>query len=93
MKQQETIKYCPTTVVNTGQFGDQLILYHAMSKQYYVLTAVGAQAWQLLDGKRSIADIGKILVKHYTVEIDKVQSDLSELFQGLSDFGLVQVVD
>lgn len=56
----------------------------------YVLNETGARIWSLLDGRRSLADIGEILVQEYSVESDTVRSDIVEVVEQLRELGMLR---
>lgn len=56
----------------------------------YVLNETGARIWNLLDGQRSLADIGEILVQEYSVESDTVHTDIVEIVDQLRDLGMLR---
>lgn len=56
----------------------------------YVLNETAARIWNLMDGRRSLADIGEILVQEYAVEPDMVGVDLGEIVGQLRDLGMLR---
>jgi hypothetical protein len=56
----------------------------------YVLNETGARIWNLLDGQRSLADIAEILEQEYSVESDKVQTDIVEIVEQLRELGMLR---
>jgi hypothetical protein len=59
----------------------------------YVLNETGALVWQLLDGRRSLADVTEALVQEYEVDPDTAQADLVELVDQLCALGMLQAVE
>ena len=56
----------------------------------YVLNETGARIWNLLDGQRSLADIGEILVREYSVDSHTVLADIVEIIDQLRDLGMLR---
>ncbi len=56
----------------------------------YVLNETGARIWNLLDGQRSLADIGDILVREYSIDSDTVQADVVEIVEQLRELGMLR---
>jgi hypothetical protein len=56
----------------------------------YVLNETGARVWNLLDGQRSLADIGDILVQEYSIDSDTVQADVVEIAEQLRELGMLR---
>lgn len=62
--------------------------------QIEVLNEVGARVLQLVDGKRTIADIAEVIVREYNVEMEQATEDVEELIEGLvGDGALVLSAD
>jgi hypothetical protein len=59
----------------------------------YVLNETGARIWNLLDGQRSLADIGEILVREYSIDADTVQADVVEIVEQLRKLGMLRTVE
>lgn len=59
----------------------------------YVLNETGARIWSLLDGQRSLADIGRILEQEYSVESEIVQTDVVEIVEQLWQLGMLRAVE
>jgi len=57
--------------------------------QYYALEAVGARAWELCDGSRTLAAIAARIAREYDAPIGRIEQDLIELFTELTDENLV----
>ena len=55
----------------------------------YSLNETGAFIWGVLDGSRSLADIGKQLGQMYDADAAKIEADLMEIIAELSESGLV----
>jgi hypothetical protein len=49
-----------------------------------VLNRVGTAIWQLIDGKKSLADIESQLIHTYDVPVDQARSDLRSFMEELS---------
>lgn len=59
----------------------------------YVLNETGAQIWRLIDGRRSLADIGDVLAQEYNVRPETVEADLLEIIGKLEELGMLRAVE
>ena len=59
----------------------------------YVLNETGAQIWRLIDGRRSLADIGDVLAQEYNVRSETVEADLLEIIGQLEELGMLRAVE
>ena len=59
----------------------------------YVLNETGAQIWRLIDGRRSLADIGDVLAQQYNVQPETVEADLLEIIGQLEELGMLRAVE
>jgi len=59
----------------------------------YVLNETGAQIWRLVDGRRSLADIGDVLAQEYNVRPETVETDLLEIIGQLEELGMLRAVE
>jgi hypothetical protein len=57
----------------------------------YTLNETAARFWELLDGKRSVNDIKKVLLDEYDIEEDKLDSQIQELIKDLKSIKAVSV--
>ena len=56
----------------------------------YTLNSVGNDIWSLLDGKRNVAEIVRLLEQDYDVDSSTLVADVSRLIDELSSEGLVK---
>lgn len=59
----------------------------------YVLNETGARIWRLVDGRRSLADIGDVLAQEYNVRPETVETDLLEIIGQLEELGMLRAVE
>lgn len=59
----------------------------------YVLNETGALIWRLIDGRRSLADIGDVLAQQYNVRPETVEADLLEIIGQLEELGMLRAVE
>jgi phage tail sheath gpL-like len=59
----------------------------------YVLNETGARIWRLIDGRRSLADIGDVLAQQYNVRPETVEADLLEIIGQLEELGMLRAVE
>ncbi len=55
----------------------------------FTLNAVGARIWELLDGRRSLADVCDRLLEEFGVSRDPMEADLTEFIGQLEAVGAV----
>lgn len=55
----------------------------------YTLNEVAARAWELVDGRRSLKEIGEEIGNEFDVPPEVAAADLSELFSQLGKAGTV----
>ena len=66
------------------------VLLDLASEQYFGLDPVGTRIWDLIDGKRQLGDIQRILCAEYDAEPQQIGNDLLALAKSLVDTGLAQ---
>jgi PqqD family protein of HPr-rel-A system len=76
--------------VVVGSFENDLVLFHQLSKQYYVLNTVAARIWQLCDGTRPVAEITEWVQNEFDVPPEQVAADVSQTVEGFAELGLVE---
>jgi hypothetical protein len=69
--------------------GEEAILINLNTGTYYSLNDTGTMFWELLDGRRTIADCAQRIAQDYDVEPEVVQADLLELATHFKDEGLI----
>ena len=62
----------------------------ADAENFYVLNDVAGRIWSLVDGKRTGADILKVIAAEYEVTDEEAGRDLDELFRQLEEMGALQ---
>ena len=55
------------------------------------LNGVGAQAWDLIDGSRTIDDIAAAIAAKYHAPVERVSADVTAFFKELEGARLVEV--
>ena len=58
----------------------------------FTLNEVATSIWNLIDGKRTLADVSAAVVDEYDVEQNEVDADLMELVQALVSVEAVQAL-
>ena len=71
--------------------GSEIVVVDPDSGASYALNAVGAAIWEMVDGKRTIADITSAVCDAYEVMPERVYQDIVEWAEWLADKGLVTV--
>ena len=57
----------------------------------YVLNETGAHVWSLLDGVRSLSEVGAILAESYDVPSETVRADVVDLVGQLQELGMLRL--
>jgi len=55
------------------------IIINTRTGSYYSLNDTGARFWQLLDGRRTIADCARLIAGEYDAPADEIEADMMEL--------------
>ncbi len=71
---------------------DEAILLNLENGFYYTLNEVGCDAWQLLDGKRTLGELGLELCQLYDAEQQQIEQDLCSIFQEMQQEALIRTV-
>jgi hypothetical protein len=84
------------SVVATGDqlstdFGNEVVILGLRDSVYYGLEEAGARVWQLLQVRRTIAEIVDVLVAEYDVPRDRADADVRALVADLQTRGLVAI--
>lgn len=58
----------------------------------YTLNEVGAQIWELIDGKRRVKEIRDLIVAEFEVGLGEAEEDLLILLQQLNEIGAIHEV-
>jgi hypothetical protein len=84
-------------VVSRGIAGEQILVpvrkKAADMAAVYVLNEVGARIWELVDGRRSLADIGSVLLLEYDAQPERIEEDLVEIVVQLEELGMLRAVE
>lgn len=71
--------------------GEEAIIIKLSTGAYYSLNDTGAMFWELLDGRRTVADCARVIAAEYEVAPEVVQDDLLELAAEFKQEGLIIV--
>ncbi len=72
---------------------NELVLVLPMRGKVQVLNQVGGRIWELVDGKRLIADISAIIQKEYEVSQEKAEQDTLQFIELLQQKCAVRLSD
>lgn len=73
--------------------GDEIVLLHLDSAQYYGLNAVGARVWSLLQQPIPLHRVRDVLVAEYDVAPEACERDLLRLVEQMRRAGLAEIRD
>lgn len=72
---------------------DAVMFMDVQSGQYMILQETARDIWQLIDGKRSVAEIIEHLTRSYEVERAQCEADVNEFLQQLRANTMVEIVE
>jgi hypothetical protein len=58
----------------------------------YTLNEVGARIWELIDGKREVSKIKKIIIEEFEVDPKEAEADIVELLGQLEAIGGIRII-
>jgi len=67
----------------------EAVLVHPAQGRVRVLNGVGARIWSLVDGKRSIEEIARLLAQEYEVDLPQAELDAVAFCNELAGRGLL----
>lgn len=73
----------PAADVVARRVGDEAVLLHTGTENYFTLNEVAARAWELIDGQRSVEDIIDLLLHEYDVPREQLAADVGELLAAM----------
>jgi len=74
----------------SSELGEEVVILHLTSGQYYGLNGVGAVVWQKLQNPVSLTDLETHVLNEFDVKPEILHSDLQTLLQDLTKAGLVE---
>jgi hypothetical protein len=69
----------------------EAVLVHPGQGKVRVLNEVGARLWELADGKRTIAEMARVIADEYAVDAMEAQSDAAAFCADLAGRGLLHL--
>ena len=72
--------------------GDEAILLHTKSRDYFGLTGVAGRIWELIQQRSSVSEIVAALLSEYDVTPDDCERDVERLLSQLTSAGLITIV-
>lgn len=58
---------------------DEAILIQVNSGEYFSLSRIGVEFWNMLDGEKSVSQHAAVIAERYAIDAETVTSDLLEL--------------
>lgn len=89
MKLTDVLKRNPAAAHQS--VGEEAIIINLNTSTYYSLNDTGTVFWELIDGRRTIADCAAAIAREYEVAAAEVEADLLELAEEFQQEGLVFV--
>jgi Coenzyme PQQ synthesis protein D (PqqD) len=77
--------------VRARMVGEELVLLHLESGIYFGLDPVGARAWQLIEGGKSLSQACDAMIEEYDVSREVLKQDVLALARDLVDKNLLSV--
>ena len=59
------------------------------SHEYKILNPVGTRIWDLIDGKRTVDEMVRVISEEYEVPVETAQNDISEFIRDLTANGML----
>lgn len=81
-------KYSPAFVET--KIGDEVIVMHLESGEFFSLRGTAAEIWLLIDNERSSSDIAAILAEQHGAPESSVAADVQEFLDQLGQAGLLE---
>jgi Coenzyme PQQ synthesis protein D (PqqD) len=69
--------------------GSDLVLFHMESGNYYSLNELGATIWDLIDGRRPIVEVSRLVETEYDAPAELILADCRELIASLLENDLL----
>ena len=69
---------------------EEAVLLNPANGEYFGLNEVGSEIWKNIDGKKTLAEIGALLLAEYDVAPTVLEEDMLELSGELLKKGLIQ---
>ena len=87
----------PSDHVVTRKIVDETILVPisgnlANMQKIFSINEMGASIWALMDGKRNVTSIKKVLLQEFDVDEDRLEKDLFEFIDNLSQMDLLREI-
>jgi len=76
----------------SSELGDEVVILHVHNGIYHGLDAIGARIWNLINERRTLAQIRDAILNEYDVTRERCEADLQSLLQELIDKGLAEIV-
>jgi hypothetical protein len=70
--------------------GGQTCILDEAEGEIVRFNGVGDRVWEELDGKRSVAELSRLLSQEYQASSDAIESDVSSFLRRLCDMELVE---
>jgi hypothetical protein len=77
----------------SSDLGDEIAILGLRRSTYYSVTGSGRAIWELLQSRRTVSEILRVLLARYTVDADRCREDLLALLARLHEEGLIEVSD
>ncbi len=90
IKSQQVLKKAPDTPWNV--IDEEAVLLNLDSGHYYILNETGCRIWELLDGKKTVADITAHIYQEYEVDEKIAARDTTRVLAELHTEKLVETV-
>lgn len=78
-----------TPSVASRALDGEAVLVHPGQSKVAVLNDVGSRLWELADGRRSIADMARVIADEYEVSLIKAEADTEAFCRDLAGRGLL----
>jgi hypothetical protein len=81
------------TGVASRQIDGEALLVDLQRSTLQVLNPVGARLWDLIDGRRTVADLAEVLCAEYAVGLEQARADVQTFCEDLLHRNMLTVVE
>ncbi|HSK77657.1 MAG TPA: PqqD family protein [Thermoanaerobaculia bacterium] len=86
---EDTLRPARRANVQWRQVGGDVLIMHALLKQYHILNSVAARIWELSDGSRTSGEIATLIAEEHSHDRAEVHRDVVETLEGLEALQLL----
>jgi hypothetical protein len=85
--------YAHATGVASRQIDGEALLVDLQRSTLQVLNPVGARLWDLIDGRRTVAELAQVLHAEYAVSLEQARADVQAFCEDLLHRNMLTVAE